>query len=445
MRATSTVASNVVWTGLGNGVMLVVGLSSSILLARWLGPEGRGLYALILATSMTLAAVLGNNAWTQALAFLAGKNRFLPRQIAGHSMIIVGVCTTLLVVSLIVLPDRFLESLIPELREAHLWLVVILTCATLLFSMLTGLLLGLNQVPLFTSLSVVRAVVALVLQVLLLGVLGLGLQGAMWELVVSGLFAVCMTLVVFVWKAGVDLKVRTGFFRNVLGYGARSYPGHLGVVLLSRIDIYFVALFGGAAAAGIYAVAKGLTEIAAIVEQSISQGITPRVIAGEHVAAAAIVARAFRISLWINVLGLLAGAVAVSWLIPLVYGDEYAAAVPAFLLLLPGVLMLTTRTLGTYFSMQIGRPEIPTYYILAAGLLSLPVSFLLTREYGYLGAASAFSIVAFIRGIAAIVLFMLFSKISLTDLLFISRAELSWIRQAVLPRLKGYMPKEQRV
>ena len=239
--------------------MLVLGLSSSILLARWLGPEGRGLYALILATSMTLAAVLGNNAWTQTLAFLAGKNRFLPGQIAGHSMIIVGVCTTLLVVSLAVLPDRLLESLIPELRKMHLWVVVVLTSATLLFSMLTGLLMGLDQVPLFTSLSVVKALAALGLQALLLGILGLGLRGAMWEIVLSGLFAAFMTLVVFVWKAGIDLRVRPDFFRSVLGYGAKSYPTPwCGLIVVS---ISILLLFAMAAAA-IYA-AKA-TEIAAI-------------------------------------------------------------------------------------------------------------------------------------------------------------------------------------
>ncbi len=173
--------------------------------------------------------------------------------------------------------------------------------------------------------------------------------------------------------------------------------------------------------------AKGLTEIVAILEQSISRGVMPDVITREFAAAGLIVARAFRVTFWLSGLILLAGALFAGWLIPLVYGVEFTGVVPAFLLLLPGTLFLTTRLLGTFFSMQIGRPEIPTYYVLASGLVSLPVSYFLTRHFGYLGAAAAFSIVAVLRGIAAIVLFVIFSQVKLKDALLLSKADLLWL------------------
>ena len=71
-----------------------------------------------------------------------------------------------------------------------------------------------------------------------------------------------------------------------------------------------------------------------------------------------------------------------------------------------GMVFLTTRTLGTFFSIQMGRPEIPTLYNIGAGLLSIPVSFLLTRSFGLLGAAMTLTLVALLRSGVAILLFV---------------------------------------
>lgn len=429
------IASNVAWVSAGNGVILIVGFASSILLARWLGPEARGVYALIMTTSVTLAAFLGNNAWVQTFAFLTGKKRYSPPQIAGHGMLIALLCAALMALPLLLLPGGSFESLFPELRRSHLWIIVLLTSSTLVFGTLMGLLTGLNQIPLITTLRTIRAVATFSVQLVLLGFFNMGLPGALWEITLSAFLVLCMALVIFVGKSGIDLRAQRGSIRDVVAYGGKSYPGHLGVILMSRVDIYFVALFGGLEAVGFYAVAKGLTEIVSIIEQSISQGIMPNVIAGDFATAGSVVARAFRASLWLNFLVLLLGGLFAQWLIPLLYGKEFAGAVPAFLLLLPGVLLLTTRTLGTFFSMQLGRPEIPTYYILASGLVSLPISYVLTRQFGYLGAAAAFSLVAVLRGFAAIALFLIFSRAELRHVILPTKADLLWLRQMIRSRV----------
>ncbi|MBN1314733.1 MAG: oligosaccharide flippase family protein [Anaerolineales bacterium] len=445
MKPQSATGSNIAWVSIGNGVTLVVGFASSIMLARWLGAEARGLYALIVATSMTVAAILGNSAWVQAHAFLAGKKRYSPAQIAGHGLIISLGCSAIMSFLLICVPSQVLESLFPELTTLHLWIIVFITTSTLIFVTLRGLLLGLDNIPLITSIGVFKAVAALFLQLILIRVLDLGLGGALWELILSGLLAVFITMGVLTRKTGLDLRVQPRCVKDIFTYGGKSYPGHVGVILLSRLDIYFVALFAGATAAGLYAVGKGVAEIVAIIEQSISQAVIPKAITGDSNAAAAVVSRAFRASFWLSGFVLLGGGLLARWLIPLLYGAEYAGAAPAFLLLSPGVLLLTTRTLGTYFSMQLGRPEIPTYYVLASGIASVPLSYVLTRQFGYLGAATAFSLVAVLRGVAAIALFMIFSKIELKIVLLPTKADLLWLPQRILSWLGRQNPQKHEV
>jgi O-antigen/teichoic acid export membrane protein len=427
----SGITSNLARVSVSNGVSLVVGFTSSILLARWLDPGTRGLYALIWAASITLAAILGNNTWSQAFSYFSGKKRYTPAQITGHSILIVFACTVFIFILLIILPEKFIASFLPDLCPTHLWIIVFLAATNLLFSMFTGLIIGLGQISLFASLNLTRAVATLVLQLFLLGILGLGIEGALAELVISAFLVLCITFWFFIWKNGVDFNAKAGFVKDVFVYGGKTYPGHIGVMLLNRVDIYFVALFGGVVAAGLYAVARGLLEITTIIEQSISQVVTPSVIAADFSSATAVVVRAFRASFWLSGVVLLVAGFTASWLIPLIYGQEYTGAVTVFLLLLPGFLFLTTRILGTFFSMQIGRPEIPTIYILFFGLLSLPVSYFLGRQFGYLGVAAAFSLVAVLRGIAAIILFLMFSDAKLKDVMVLSKADLVWIPQLI--------------
>ncbi|MBW7959758.1 MAG: hypothetical protein H3C69_09395 [Candidatus Promineofilum sp.] len=436
--------SNIVWVGLGNGFSLVIGFASSILLARWLGPEARGAYALLVTSSLVLASILGHNAWIQALAFLTGKGYYSPPLIAGNGILIALALTIIMAIPLVVLPQTTLASLFPEISRIHLWIILFLTSSTLLFGMLTGLLMGLNWVPLLTAVSTVKVVIALLFQIVLLGILNLGLLGALWELILSGFLVIGLSTVIFMRLSGVELKVWPQLIKDVSAYSAKSYPGHLGVVLMSRVDIYFVALFAGLEGAGYYAIAKGLTEIVVVIEQSITRGIVPNVITNDFASAGSIVARAFRVTFWSNALLLLAGALFAGQLIPLIYGPEFSGVTPAFLWLLPGTLLLTTRLLGIFFSMQIGRPEIPTYYILASGLLSLPVSYILTRQFGYLGAAAAFSILAILRGIVAISLFVAFSEVKVKDVLLIKRDDLLLSLQMIRSWLKSQTRREQQ-
>ncbi len=444
MKFHSEIASNIAWRGIGNGLALLIGFASSILLARWLGLESRGIYALVLVTSNNLASFLGVHAWGHALAFFTGKQRYLPSQVAGHAIFIVLISASVMALSLLLLPTPILELIFSGLQKVHLWMIVLVTVSTLLFTGLTNLLTGLNLIPLYTTISLGKAVIALVLQFILLGALNMGLTGAYWELVISAIVTLCVTTAIFARKSGIDLRIKRNFLKDIVAYSGKSYPGHLGIVLLSRVDIYFVAVFSGVEAVGFYAIAKGLTDIIAIIEQSISNGVMPNVIAADHSGAANIIARAFRVSFWLSGLFLLIGAASAGWLIPLLYGDEFSGAAPVFILLLPGALLLTTRTLGMFFSMQMGRPEIPTYYILASGLISLPVSYFLTRQFGYLGAAAAFSIIASLRGIVAIGLFVVFSRLRIRDVLLIDRADLLLLSRIIRPWLNGRTPREQQ-
>src|SRR6185503_8051617 len=159
------------WTVAGQGASVVLGFTSSIVLARWLGPEARGFYALILTTTLLLATLQGNNGVTTAAMYLIGKGVHRPNQTAAHALWITAAGFVVLLAIVAWFPSSLAEALLPDLGSPGLWLAASLTLPLLLNGILTGILVGLNEIRLATLFSVGSLILDLCLQVIFLIVL----------------------------------------------------------------------------------------------------------------------------------------------------------------------------------------------------------------------------------------------------------------------------------
>src|SRR5512146_2199121 len=106
----SLVRSTIVYTA-AQAVLLVVGLASSIVIARFLGPEGRGVLALValLATTATLLATFG---FGSSYAFLVGKRTFPAASLVGSAVVASSVLGLATVVALLVASGPLLSSVL---------------------------------------------------------------------------------------------------------------------------------------------------------------------------------------------------------------------------------------------------------------------------------------------------------------------------------------------
>jgi O-antigen/teichoic acid export membrane protein len=100
------------------------------------------------------------------------------------------------------------------------------------------------------------------------------------------------------------------------------------------------------------------------------------------------------------------------------------AAIPAYVLLLPATVFLTNLTIEVFFYYQLGRPEIPTLVVAGTAILGLPVYYLFTLRWGYLGTAFAFSLIAALRAGGMLIAYRQLSKQSFREILFIKRTEI---------------------
>lgn len=157
-----------------------------------------------------------------------------------------------------------------------------------------------------------------------------------------------------------------------------------------KVDLFLVERLVGMSATGVYSIAVLVAELLWLVSSSVSQAAYSRIGDRDNAEASRITVRAVHSSLIaLSLLGPLLW-IAAAWLLPHLLGPEYAAALPALALLLPGVVAYgAASALSAYFTNHAGRPYI------AAGLAGLSListvalSLVLIPRWGMLGAAVA--------------------------------------------------------
>ncbi|PJF41538.1 MAG: hypothetical protein CUN55_11690 [Phototrophicales bacterium] len=423
--ADSSIMYNAIWSGAGQVIGFASAFISSIVLARWLGPEARGLYALIAATSILLADLFSATAIVHAFSFLTGKRKYSLPTLAGHALSLSIVGSILLGVLAAIAPISLIHIFAPELGRIHLWITVAWTLQLLMINMLSGILIGLNRIRTMIIISTSSIVLTLGFQVVFLVILNMGLEGAVLQILATAAFNYAM----FAYLIMVDIRgvptLDRDVARDLASYTSRNYPSYIGSQLLARTDIYFITLYVGPAAAGVYAIARGLAEIISIIDLPITNAVLPQVVTSDRTKAAILIGQAFAFSFWGSALLGLVGASTSFIFIPLLYGNDFADAIGLYIVLLIGSLALSSRTIHHYFLASLGKPEIPTYVMISTGILSLPTLAILTATFDEMGAAVGYSFLASMRAIVISAIFLKMTNQPVSLLFRISRTQLT--------------------
>jgi O-antigen/teichoic acid export membrane protein len=416
---------NVAWSVLGTFATLILGIVTSVILARWLGPASRGFYALIITTADNISEVMGKNSLASAYIFLTGKHSYSLSRLIGHIFWVLVINAIVMILLIVLLPEKLNLNIFKELNGNQVWLMVLITTSLTMSAIVTGILVGLDEIRLAVFLAVANQGILFALVVIFLVMLKMGISGGFWQLAFSALLSISMCFVIIGRRTRPNLTLSKEIIRRLVAFAAKIYPAYLGVILINQMDIYFVAFFSGAAAAGIYAVAKGLAVMVAIITPPIVQALTPKVVSGSEKDSAEILCQGFRFVFWFTSFLSIGFAFVASRLTPFLYGSQYRASALILVLLLPGQVFTTTYILYNYFTYQLGRPEISTFLTLSSGLIGLPIFYFFSRYFGASGTAIASSLVNILKGLAVIYAFSFLSKQPVEKLFFLTRDDLT--------------------
>ncbi|MGN6189373.1 MAG: oligosaccharide flippase family protein [Conexibacter sp.] len=356
------------------------GAAATILVARLLGPDGAGGYAIAqtLILLLTVATTLGvehgvayyvsSGRWDARDAYRSAQRVAFVSGLAGACL---GVAARLLV------PDAF-----GSLSVA----VTAVAAGALPFALswlyTTYLALALDRYEAYALPPAVQSTLALAL------VAGLGVAFGLTGAIVGFSLAHVATALAVAVMARRALTARhdgatgaprhaTGQLRRAVAFGIKGYAANALQFLNYRLDLFILAAVATAADVGHYAVAIAVTSVMWLLPQALSDVLFPRIAAlsaradahGEA-ARAFVETKSLRHTVVIVLVSSAVLALALVLLVVPVYGPAFRPAIGLGLILLPGVAAIGLA--GTLSATIVGRGR--PGYSLAIALITTPIT-----------------------------------------------------------------------
>jgi len=400
-------------------------LPLGILMARFLGPEGKGLYHLIFL-SVVLCAALGELGLGPASIYFIGRDRKLLPKILGNLFLVVGFISLFLTTGGLL----FLVYLKPHVYASlpvWTWLLVgLLVPLQILESLLMQVLSAVLRIKEISIIEVAAIVFQLLLVLLLVGVLGLRVQGALLAYGLQSFLTVASYFLLIVRDGGLPSRPDLPLLRESLWFGIRSYLSNLMKYLNFRLDAFLVAGLSvhGMQATGVYSVAVSLAEMLLFIPRSIRRSLFPMVAASNKGDANRITSTACRHTMLLSLLAATGVAVFGPLMIHRLYGSQFVAALTPLFILLPGIA-ISSQSVILYGDLAgRGKPEIGTMSTLAGLVATVGLDFALIPSYGITGAAVASTFAYTLEFFVAGIFFIRHTGMSWSEVFLFRRSDL---------------------
>jgi len=368
--------------------IIIAGLLTSILTARFLGPAGRGSYFFVITFAAIVAQFCTFGLQSSNTYLVAQQEELLGKLTANSFWIalVTGTCFSLIVL----LGFLILHKPIPE----NLGFAIVLVPATLFFMLGTNLLVGINQIKTYNFFQLGGNY----LIILAIVCAGLGAASAKGFIAASALGWLVVSIVLFIVLARFSkssLRFDREIFLKGFKYAMKAYLATLLGLLVLKSNIFLLKKFCSDQTLGYFSIASQINDVLAILPASIGLLLFPTLIRNNTNRWQETQKNLLATSLFMLVTCLLA-ALLVKPFVLLVFGARFANAIPILLWMLPGAFFLGILTILSQYLAASGFPKQLIYIWFIAFLAVNILSWFLIPAYGGIGAAIALSITYFL-------------------------------------------------
>jgi O-antigen/teichoic acid export membrane protein len=360
-----------------------------VVIARLLGPEGRGITALY-AAAVSLGYAFLSLGLSPAILYFVSRREQTARQ-----ALEVALCITLGAIAVTALTVLAIVPLLDTSFEADglpYWLALVAMPGVVQHTALESVLraqqrfLARNAVEILLPSTILTSLIVIELTA------GLTVDSAIyaWSLAYVPTVMVGYLLVGRSnWPRGLaPLKT----LLTSLRFGVQAQLSNLFQLLNYRLDSYLVLLFVNTAGVGLYAVGVSMSEGLWFIANSVSIVLLVNLTAADESYAARMAPIVCRNTLLVTGIAAIAVAVVAPVVIPVLFGSDFDEAVVPFLCLLPGTVALAgTKILASYVFSR-GKPMINSWIALATLVTTVSGDFALIPFFEVTGAAIATSI-----------------------------------------------------
>jgi len=406
-------------------LIFALGIAASIILARLLGPTGKGIYTLIILIPGVLVK-FGTLGIEASNVYFTGNKKYEIKDITSNSLIAgisLGFILILLFWGMLHLGSfqNFINS--NKINPFYLWIVVLTVPLSLVSGFLNNIILGKEEIVKYNQVNILSSTLQLIAIVFFLLVLRQGIFGATLSYVFT-VGVVTLFVISLVKKiTEIHFSVNPKLLKESITYGGKAYFGNAAQFLNYRLDMFLVAFFLTPATVGYYSIAVAIAEGLWMLPGVIATVLFPRISSLQDSEANMLTPKVSRHAFFLIFISSLVLIPLAKPLIRLLFGSAFLPSVTPLLILLPGIIALGgAKTISADLAGR-GKPEIGTLAAFISLAINIPLNLLLIPRWGISGAAFASTVAYSLATIVLIVAFTKISKTSWGDTLLIKRSD----------------------
>ncbi len=383
------------YTTLANIILLPISFLVSIVIARVLGPEDRGVLAFIMAMTPLVSLVftigMGSGIFYQ---ITSGEYK-----VSESFFSILMISITIGIFTVGVFWVSYWMKWFPVLNSLSINQLVLISANAILGVLSMMMMKVLQSIGDFKRYSFIKVIMAMFQPLILICLVagyGLRINGALITTFVIS-FTSIVILIGRILKKFSNIKwfINLPFIMDVLRYGKSTWLGEISQQFNTRADQIIIAMFLSPAQLGIYVVAVTISELVWLVPDSVNLIMQRKLTEGKmsHHAKIEFTAKISRILITFSLgLGAIIYLVFIYILMPLGYGEAYTSSRQILLLLIPGsVGMIVCKVVSRYFLSE-NKGHIVTKILISGFIMNIILLFLLIPIYKIWGAAFASSL-----------------------------------------------------
>jgi O-antigen/teichoic acid export membrane protein len=424
-------SANLFWAKIaGNGGYFV----AVLIVARGLGPAGRGTVAFITVTALVVAHIAGLGVG-EATTVLAARRPGL------RSVLLANALLFFLASGLIAAILAFFGLLVSGIEPAGVETPELVILGLGIVSCAAGqagysFLLGverLRQLAFITGCaSWVYAALVLVLWV------GPGLtvgRAALAWTATEGLRAV--VLILLSGRGTLLGSPSRGLLLEEVGFGIKLWVGSLARFLNFRTDQILMGFLASETALGFYAVAVNASEVLLYLPSSAATALLPLIARTEPARRGDETLRAFRSVVFVTAAGVAAAALLGPVVLPALFGDAFEESVGPFLWLLPGTLGFAASSVFSNALVGSSSPGLSSLGPMVSLIVGFGLDLALIPRFEATGAAVAASVAFLAGGATALATYRRVSPFTWRALLVPRRGDLDVLTALAGPLLRA--------
>lgn len=412
-------ARNFLTTTLSSIIAMALSFVASVMLARILGAEQRGIYALAVLIPTTIYS-LGTFGLSTANIIYAGKYPEKRGVIAFQSLAFASVIGLLTLgfyaYALTARPGWFERFQV--VGTSNLILASFFVFLQLTWFYLRSGIQGANRIPMINIGTIVLPLSRILLIAILVGCLKLGVTGGI--LAQLG----CLTFMVLFMAVATATKVPIGtwrpdfvFFKKAFSLGVKVHLNHIALFVTHMIDRYMIAYIipDSDRALGHYAIAAQFTILMWGLPHSLQTILLPHlsVTKSNKITLTAKIARI----LFLTLSPMFIIFTAAAPLIKVILGQDYTDSILPFVLLLPGIFLLgSSRPMDSYL-LHIEKPIYTIVISWVGALTNVAFNFYFIPQMGIAGAALASTLSHAIMAVVTVGCFKVETHLPLGELI----------------------------